>query len=64
MQQPVFAARGHDAVGLVGALGDEIVDEGADVAVRTPEHQRLAPEQLQRGVHARHKALHGRLLIA
>ena len=26
VQKPVFAARGHHAVGLVRALGDEIVD--------------------------------------
>ena len=64
MQQPVFAARGHDAVRLLRALRDEVVDESADVAVRAFKHQRHAPEQLQRGVHARHKALHGRLLIA
>ena len=46
VKQPVFAARGHDAVRLLRALRDEVVDEGADVAVRAFEHQRLAPEDV------------------
>ena len=32
-QQPVLAAAGHHAVGLVRALGDQIVDERADIAL-------------------------------
>ena len=64
MQKPVFRARGHDAVGLVRALGDQIVDERADIAVRPlQDHRRLALE-LQRRVDARHEALHSGLLIA
>ena len=64
VQKPVFRARGHDAVGLVRALGDQIVDERADIAVRPlQDHRRLALE-LQRRVDARHEALHRGLLIA
>ena len=32
-QEPVLAAGGHNAVGLIGALGHQVVDEGADVAL-------------------------------
>ena len=64
VQQTVLRAGGHDAVRLVRALGHEIVHERADVPVRAAEDHRRAPEQLQRRVHARNKALHCRLLIA
>ena len=62
--QAVLAAGGHDAVGLLGALGDEVVDEGADVALGALEDEvPLAPE-LPRGVDPRREALDGGLLIA
>ena len=64
MQQAVLRAGGHDAVRFVRALGHEIVHERADVPVRAAEDHRRAPEQLERCVHARNKALHRRLLIA
>ena len=64
VQQAVFRAGGHDAVRLVCALGHEIVHERADIPVRAAEDHRRAPEQLERCVHARNKALHRRLLIA
>ena len=64
VQQAVLAARGHDAVRLLRALGHEVVDERADVAVGASEDQRLSSEQLECGVHARDEALHRRLLIA
>ena len=64
VEQAVFAARGHDAVGLLGPLRHQIVDQRSDVAVRAPQdHRRLALE-LQGCVHARHEALHRRFLIA
>ena len=62
--QPVLGAAGHHAVRLLGALGHQIVDEGADVAFAALEHQRLPAQQRQRRVDARHKALYRRLLIA
>ena len=64
VQQAVLRAGGHDAVRLVRALGHEVVHERADVPVRAAEDHRRAPEQLERCVHARNKALHRRLLIA
>ena len=64
VQQAVFAARGHHAVGFVGALGDQIVDQCADVAVAAAQHQRLLSAELQRRVHPRDEALYRRLLIA
>ena len=64
VQQAVFRAGGHDAVRFVRALGHEIVHERADIPVRAAEDHRRAPEQLERRVHARNKALHRRLLIA
>ena len=64
VQQAVFRAGGHDAVRFVRALGHEIVHERADVSVRAAEDHGLPAQQLQRRVHARDEALHGRLLIA
>ena len=62
--QPVLAAGGHDAVGLVGALRHQIVDEGADVALRPGEDKGAFPFQLSRGVDTGHKALNGGLLVS
>ena len=62
--QPVLAAGGHDAVGLVGALGHQVVDEGADVALRPGENEWTLPSQLPGGVDASHKALNGGLLVS
>ena len=61
--QPVLAAGGHDAVGLVGALRHQIVNEGADVALRPGEDKGAFPFQLPGRVNAGHKALNGGLLI-
>jgi len=38
VDEPVFGAGGHHAVGLVGALGDQIVDKGSDIAVGAAEN--------------------------
>ena len=62
--QTVLAAGGHDAVRLVGALRHQVVDEGADVALRPGEDKGALPSQLPGGVDAGHKALDRRLLIA
>ena len=61
--QPVLAAGGHDAVGLVGALGHKVVNEGTDVALRPREDKGALPLQLPGSVDTGHKALHGSLLI-
>ena len=63
-QQTVLAAAGHHAVGLIGALGDQIVDEGADIGLSPRKDQRLLAFQRQGGVDPRSKALDRRLLIA
>ena len=62
--QTVLAAGGHDAVRLVGALGHQVVDEGADVALRPGEDKGALPSQLPGGVNAGHKALNGGLLVS
>ncbi len=62
--QPVLAAGGHDAVGLVGALRHQIVNQGADVALRPGEDKGAFPFQLSRGVDTGHKALNGGLLVS
>ena len=62
--QTVFAARGHHAVGLVGAARHQVVDERAYIGLAAPQHEGRPALYLQRGVHAGHEALHGGLLIA
>ena len=62
--QPVLAPGGHHAVRLVGAASDQVVYQRADVRLAAAQHERLAPLELQRGVHAGHEALDSRLLIA
>ena len=64
VDEPVLGAGGHHPVGLLGALGHQVVDEHPDVAVAAAEDQRLPPQQLQGGVDPGHKALGRRLLIA
>ena len=64
VEQAVLAARCHDAVRLLGALGDKIVDERADVAIRAAKNERFFALQLERGIHACHEPLHGGFLVA
>ncbi len=62
--QAVFAAAGEHPVGLAQILGDQVVDQGADVAALAGEvHRGLAPHQAG-GVESRHQALGGGLLVA
>ena len=63
-QQPVLAAAGHHAVGLVRALGDQIVNEGSNVALAPGEDQGLPAVQGQGGVGPGHEALDRSLLVA
>ena len=63
--QAELGARGEHAVGLVGALGDEVVDEDAGVGLGAVERERrFAASRCQRGVDAGHQALAGGLLVA
>ena len=62
--QPVFGARGHHAVGLVHALGDQIVHQHAQIAVVAGEQHGFAPGKPERGVDAGVDALRRGLFIA
>ena len=64
VQESVFRAAGHDAVGLLGALGHQVVNEGADVAGVPGENQRGLPLDFKGCIDARHQPLNRRLLIA
>ena len=64
VEQAVLGAGGHHPVGLVGALGDQVVNEHPDVPLVPAEDQGLLALNFQRGVHAGNKALNGGLLIA
>ena len=60
----VFRPRGHHAVGFVRTLGDEVVDEDADVRLVAGKHHLFPSFQPQRGVEPRHEPLRRRLLVA
>ncbi len=64
LEEAVLRPGGHHPVGLVGALGHQVVDEHPDVPLFPAEDQRFPAQELQRGVDARHRALDGGLLIA
>ena len=62
--EAVFTAARHDAVGLVRALGHKVVNERADIGLLAAQNERRLALYFPRGVHARDKALHRRLLVA
>mmetsp|Transcript_34667 Transcript_34667/g.75757 ORF Transcript_34667/g.75757 Transcript_34667/m.75757 type:complete len:553 (+) Transcript_34667:397-2055(+) len=62
-QQPVLRPRGQHAVRLPQVLGDEVVDERADVAALAGQHQQRLARRVLRRVHARHQPLRRRLLV-
>ena len=64
VQEPIFRSAGHNAVGLLGALGHQVVNEGADVAGVPGENHGGLPLDFQGGVDAGHQALNGGFLIA
>ena len=64
VEESILRPGGHHAVGFVGALGHQVVDEDADVALAPVQDQGLPAQNLQGGVHTGHKALDGGLLIA
>ena len=61
--KPEFGPRREHTVGFVGPLGDQVVDQDADVGICAREHQRLAPAHGAGGVDAGQQALAGGLLI-
>ncbi len=63
-QQAVFGAGGHHAVGFVDALGDQIVDQHAGVAVRAGQAHGRPSGGEERGVDAGAEALCGGFFIA
>ena len=63
-RKPVLGPAGHHAVGLVGALGGQVVHHHADVGLIPGQDEGLALLHVQRGVDARQDALGGGLLIA
>ena len=64
VEQAVLGAGGHHPIGLVGALGDQVVDEHPDVPLVPAENQGLLSLNFQRGVDPGYKTLNGGLLIA
>ena len=62
--QTVFAAAGHHAVGFIGALGDQVVHQGADVGFVAGEDEWLFALDLERRIDACHEALGGGFLVA
>ena len=63
-QQAVFGTAGEHAVRLVGALGDEIVDEDADVALVASDDQRRLLADLVHGVDTGKQALRRGFFVA
>jgi hypothetical protein len=63
-QQPVLGAAGEHAVGLVGAAGDQVIDQHAEVGLVPARRPGLAPLHRQRRVGAGQQPLGGGLLVA
>ena len=64
VEQAILAARGHHAVGFVGALGHQVVNQCPDVPVLAVQDEGTLPLEFPRRVHTGDKALYRRLLIA
>ena len=64
VEEAVFRPGGHHPVGFVGALGHQVVQQHADIALAAVDKEGFLALQLQGGVHAGDEALHRRLLIA
>src|ERR1700758_1886769 len=62
--QAELRTRGEHAIGLVGALGDEVVDENARVALGAIHGEGRLTLEPERGIDAGHDALAGGLLIS
>ena len=62
--QPMLGTAGHHAVGLVRALGGQIVYHHADIRLIAGQQQWLALQHIMGGVDACQNALRGGFLIA
>ena len=62
-QEPVFRPRGKHPVWFPGVLGNEIVDQHADIGLRAVQDQRRLPLDLQGRIDPGHDALGRSLLI-
>ena len=60
----IFRPSRHHAIGLSGALGDEIVDQDADVGLIPPQDKRFFALDGKGRVDSRHKPLGRRLFVA
>ena len=63
-KQAEFRPGCHHAVGLVGALGHQVVNESTDVAPRARQSNLVSAKGRQGGVDTRHQTLGGGLLVA
>ena len=62
-QKTVLRAGGHHAVGLIGTLGHQIVNEHPQIPLLPAQDEGGAAQQLESGVHPRRKSLGGGLFI-
>src|SRR5438093_10074603 len=62
--QPKFGARGEHAVGLVRALGDQVVNQDSGVAFGPADDQRVSAPKRASGVEAGDQALATGFLVA
>ena len=58
-----FGPRREHSVGFVGPLGDQVVDQDADIGVCAAEHERVAAAHGAGGVDAGQQSLAGGLLV-
>ncbi len=63
-QQAVLGARGKHSIRLLRSLRNEIVDEHANIRLRSFQYNRVLPHKLSRGVDSRNQALPRRLLVS
>ena len=63
-QQPVFGATGEHAVGLGGSLGNEVIDQHAEVRLAARRHPGLQVAGGARRIQARQQSLCGGFFVA
>ncbi len=63
-RKPMFGPGSKHPVGFLGSLGDQIIDEDADIGFVSAEYKRFFASEFEHGVGARHKSLAGRFLIS
>ena len=62
-KQAVFRTAGHHSVGFVGSLGDQVVNQRADIAVGALQDHRFFMQNLKGGIDAGNQALRCGFLI-